>query len=216
MEAPQFVLPIQGQRVKKNQVTAIHLMAGLLLLAMGSITWILPNQLKDSNLSFINYAGMTYALCGLLLLFICIFLNKAIIQSKANFSLRILEMLLFLPILIYALFQQWYLPATYATAAIIAIVLAYYWEKRGEQTKNAYISTKGIKLPLAGKNGTLQWQEINNIMLRYNILTIDCKNNRLIQLHLSTENTAIPPTINLEQFCTEQILINKDKVINDW
>lgn len=216
MQTQQFELPIQGQRVKKNQVTSIHLMAGLLLLAMGSVTWAIPNQMKTTSLNLINYAGIFYALSGLLLIIICIFFNKTIIQNKTNFSLRILELLLFLPILIYTLIQSWYLPATYAVAAIIAILLAYFWEKRGMQTKNAIINTAGIKLPLTGKNGSLDWQEINNVILKYNILTIDCKNNRLIQLSLPTTSTPLPHAAALEKFCAEQIIAQGIQPSNNW
>lgn len=214
----QFEIPILEKGVKRNQVTAIHLMAGLLLIAMSSITLVVPDGLKAEARPLLNTMGIVYMISGGLILVVSIFFNKKVIQKKANLALRLLEILLFLPIFVYSLIQQWYLPATYAAAAILAILLAYYWEKRGVRTKKAIINETGVHLPLSGTTKSFPWQDINKLMFRHRILTIDCKNNRLIQLNVPNEpdNNALPTQSAIEKYSNQQIIVNKNKITDDW
>jgi|SRR5690606_17222493 len=216
MTTTHFEVPIEGQRVKKNQVTAIHLMAGLLLLVIGAITWAVPGSLKAENNLLLNSVGILYMVFGIGLLFICIFLNKRFIQSRSNFILRIVEIFLFLPILIYSIIQKWYLPAAYAAVALLSIIFAYYWEKKGEQIKLAIINENGVRLPLNGNIRQLDWSNINKLMMRHNILTVDCTNNKLIQLNIQKHDNKKEESPAVEQFSAAQIVLHKNKATEDW
>ncbi len=211
-----YKIPVEGKKVKKHQVTTIHLMSGILLLVMGLVTWAVPNQFKASDSNLLNTIGLLYSLAGLCLLIICVFFNKKVIQSKANYVLRLLEILLFTPILIYALLQEWYLPAAYSGVALLGIILAYYWEKRGDSIQWVTIDETGIKLPRTGINIHLKWQELQQVLLRHKILTIDCNDNRLYQFHIHDAHPDIPAQQALESYCSQHISTKKPVSEEEW
>ena len=105
----QFTL--EGKGVKRNQVTGMHLMAGLLLLVMGLLTWLVPDAVKQTEFSFLNWAGLLIAFTGAIIIFLSIFYNKKLIQSNFNFVLRLIEIVAMGAFLIYSLLKEWYLPA---------------------------------------------------------------------------------------------------------
>ncbi len=199
-----YQIVLEGKQVKKNQVTGMHLMAGFLLLVMGFLTWIVPNTLKQQEFDFLNKAGMAYSLLGLVIIIICIFFNKKIIQSPANFGLRILELFSLAPILIYSLLQKWYLPAAYSSAALIGIILAFYWERNGKKNRVAAFNDKGVFIPGLGRKSELPWQDITRVLLRHNVLTVDCKDNKLFQLNLERRQDAVNRE-EFEAYCKIQI-----------
>jgi hypothetical protein len=212
-----YKIPLEGKQVKKNQVTGMHLMAGFLLIVMGMFTWLVPNDIKQEEFIFLNWAGLSYAFLGIAIVIICIFFNKRIIQTKANFTLRILEVCALTLVLIYSLMQKWYLPAGYSGAALLGIILAFYWEKSGKQSRVATVHDDGLHIPRLGRNNLLLWQDINRVLFRHNILTIDCKDNRLIQL--TVENTSPNGIVNkeeFEQYCYKKIEEKKDLRKEDW
>ncbi len=191
-----YQILLEGHRVKRNQVTGMHLMAGFLLVVMGVVTWLVPNSLKQQRFDFLNWVGLAYALFGFALLIACTFFNRKMTRTKANFTLRILEALALAPIVIYSLLHKWYLPAAYSAAALLGIAFAFYWEKAGKQSRLAIFDDDGVQLPRLGKKDKILWQDITRVLLRHNILTVDCKNNKLFQL--TTEKKE--PSINKEAF----------------
>ncbi len=210
-----YQIVLEGKQVKKNQVTGMHLMAGFLLLVMGFLTWAVPNTIKQQEFNFLNKVGIAYSFFGMALIVICIFFNKRVIQSPANFGLRILEVLSLAPILIYSLFQKWYLPAAYSAAALLGIILAFYWERNGRKNRIATFNDKGVFVPGLGRKSELAWQDITRILLRHHVLTIDCKDNKLFQLNLerSSNNTSRD---EFEAYCKIQIEAKKHLYKADW
>ena len=203
-----YTITLEGNQVKKNQVTGMHLMAGLLLIVMGLLTWLVPNAVKQEEFAFLNWVGLGYAFFGVAILVICIFFNKSVIQTKANFTLRVLEVVSLAPILVYSLLQKWYLPAGYSAAALLGIVLAFYWEKSGKQKRVATFSDAGLHIPRLGKNSDLAWQDITRVLLKHNILTIDCRDNKLFQFTVDNlENTVKQE--EFEGYCRIQIEAKK-------
>lgn len=210
-----YQIVLEGKQIKRNQVTGMHLMAGFLLIAMGLFTWLVPNSVKQKEFDFLNYAGLVIALIGLIIVFVCIFFNKKIIQTKANLALRLLEISSLALILFYSLYQKWYLPAGYSAVALLGIILAFYWEKTGKRNKIARFTDQGIHIPGLGKNTDLPWQAIRQILLRHNILTVDCRDNKLYQLLLAQEQSIINKD-EFETYCRFQIEAKKHLLKTDW
>lgn len=190
-------------------------MAGFLLLVMGLVTWLVPNQVKQETFDFLNYAGLGYAFFGLLLILISIFLNKKIIQGKGNFVLRTLELIAFATIVTYSLYQRWYLPAAYSGAALIGIVLAYYWERSGHKNRLAMFSDAGVRISGLGSKSQMSWQDLNRIMLRHRILTVDCRDNKLFQLEIESLPAHFNPE-DFEAYCHIQIEAKKHLHNKEW
>lgn len=210
-----YQIILEGKKIKRNQVTGMHLMAGFLLIAMGLLTWLVPNSVKQEEFDFLNYTGLTYALFGLLVIVVCIFFNKKVIQTKANLVLRFFEICSMTAILIYSLVHKWYLPAGYSSAALLGIILAFYWEKTGKRNRIATFTDQGVHIPGLGKSTDLNWKEIKKVILKHNILTIDCVNNKLYQIKLAATDQAI----NREEFatyCHFQIEAKKHLQEKEW
>jgi len=190
-------------------------MAGFLLLVMGLFTWMVPNAVKQEEFNFLNKIGLLYAAAGVALLVICIFFNKKVIQSPANFALRLIEILLFIPILIYSLSQKWYLPAAYSGAGLLGIILAYYWEKNGKKARQALFNDKGVFIAGLGRKSEMAWQDIEKVMLRHRVLTIDCKDNKLFQINVESRQEELSREA-FEAYCKIQIEAKKHLYKADW
>jgi hypothetical protein len=210
-----FQIILEGKQIKRNQVTGMHLMAGFLLIVMGLFTWMIPDSVKQQNFSFLNYAGLAFAFFGVLIVLICIFFNKKVIQTKANLVLRFFEFFSLATILIYSYYKKWYLPAGYSGAALLGIMLAFYWEKTGKKNRVATFSDAGIRVPGLGKKSEAAWSEIKKVILKHNILTIDFKDNKLFQLKLADKNNEINRA-EFDTFCHFQIEAKKHLHKNDW
>jgi len=193
----------------------MHLMAGFLLLVMGFLTWLVPDSVKQQEFSFLNNAGLAYSLLGLAILVICIFFNKKVLQGRGNFMLRVLELAALTPVIIYSLIQKWYLPAAYSGAAFIGIVLAYYLEKNGKKSRIAVFNDEGAHIPGLGSKSHMPWKDLERVLMRHRILTIDCKDNKLFQLDIET----VPGNFSAEDFeayCKVQVEAKKHLYKSDW
>lgn len=210
-----YQLILEGKQIKRNQVTGMHLMAGFLLIVMGLLTWLVPNSVKQKEFDFLNYAGLVLAILGLVVVFVCIFFNKKVIQTKANLALRLLEISSLALVFLYSLYQKWYLPAGYSAAALLGIVLAFYWEKTGKRNRIATFTDNGVHIPGLGKNTDLPWQAIKQILLRHNILTVDCMDNKLYQILLANPQSVINKE-EFETYCKFQIQAKKHLHKTDW
>jgi hypothetical protein len=206
---------LEGKQLKRNQITGMHLMVGFLLIGIGMVTWLVPDNVKQTALQFLNYAGLIYTLLGFIIIITCIFFNRKIIQTKANLVIRIIEIIALLLMLMFSVYKQWYLPVGYSSAALIGIIITYILEKNNKKDKVTIFNETGIKIPGLGRHSNASWPEIKNIILKNNILTIDFRNNKLYQAHLSKNNKSLNKE-DFVSFVQEQIIKNVDSYKEDW
>ena len=62
------------------------------------------------------------------------------------------------------------------------------------------------------RRSSLAWNEIEQVILRFGILTIDCTDNHLYQWNVNTPDFSKE---ELEAYCTKQVMENKGKK-SDW
>lgn len=55
---------------------------------------------------------------------------------------------------------------------------------------------------------TFEWEKLNNVILKDGLLTIDLKNNKLIQQYIEESKTSIDEK-EFNDFCSEQLKVNK-------
>jgi hypothetical protein len=94
------------------------------------------------------------------------------------------------------------------------VIFALIRERRGEASGNIIIEEAGIVINGDARTRKLLWTEIDAVLLRFGILTIECADNRLIQRNIadSTINAA-----SVTQYCIEKIEASKAaRVANDW
>jgi len=209
-----FKIKVQNNKIKNNQVTALHLMVGLLLIVLGLVTWMVPDVMKTNKYIFLEKIGLLYSLFGLFLIIVSIFFNKKIIQTKKSQILRVVEIVALSIIIIYSFFRHWFLPASYSFAALIGIIFAYLWEKQALKDFNIQLSEKGILLPQIWKDTQLHWKDIKNVVVKHNVVTIDCRNNKLFQYKIySLYNKN---SLDVEAYSLQNIKDNAHLFQEDW
>lgn len=208
-----YTLELVKEKVKRNQVVAFHLIAAIILMIMGFITFVTPFSLniyqagKENTqfveMNWVHYVGLLISLIGLSIIIITIFFNRRFIQDKKNLIIRIIEILCFLPILAYCLYNKWYLPATYSGAALIGICLAYIFEKNQEKNRIIEINNQGILLKTSSKNTKWNWEELEHFIIKHNVLTLRTTDKKLFQFIFLINKEVDYPKIN--QFAIDNI-----------
>lgn len=101
---------------------------------------------------------------------------------------------------VYAFFWMKYvgLMALLIFAAIYLFILFVQ-----QQKTIVGISGSGVHIKRVFKTMLYPWDQLDNVILKDNILTIDFKSNRIIQADLAGENEAINET-DFNRFCKEQ------------
>lgn len=88
----------------------------------------------------------------------------------------------------------------WAAAAMTLILLLYLF---AIQVPIVHISADGIKLNILGKR-FIKWEQLNNLVLKDGLVTIDLKNNKLIQQYLD-ENSMPVNEKEFNDFCKKQL-----------
>lgn len=86
---------------------------------------------------------------------------------------------------------------------IFAVVFLFVITVQGKKTAVSF-SEKGVELTRLFKSILYPWQQMDNVILKDNLLTIDFISNKIIQAEI-VENTEAVDEINFNSFCTEQI-----------
>jgi hypothetical protein len=208
-------IPVVHNRIKNNQVTALHLMASILFIVLGFLTWIMPPQTNEWKQESWSTAGIAFAVFGLLILISAIFFNKKIIQKRnTNLGLRIFEILAMAAIIFYTLYQRRYMPLTYSSAAMVALVFAFFWEKSATKDFRIHLMGRGVSLPRFIAPKFILWQDIEKVLFKFDLLTIVCRNNKVYQFH--TRKGQFPDASKANNLCKNKIEENKSLYKSDW
>jgi hypothetical protein len=203
----QFEIPIEEARGKRSYIISLHLVVCFLLIITGIFEFLLFVFFSKSAADQFHYfhllkwGGPVTTLLGLTLLGFLIFKNKWLNEVRINRGVRIVELIIFTGFT----FIAWQLKVVYPAAmfGIIAVclLLALFWEtKTGE--RNVVISENGILIPKASGGELLKWYEVQNVIHRFGIITIDCIDNRLLQWN--TKKSALDEEL-LYEFCKAKI-----------
>ena len=216
---PSYQLKLNNKGVNKRNVTFSHLMAAFLLIIMGVVSATILKTLAETQAAVINSSifyivSGTYVLAGILILFITIKFNKQITTKKSlSTQLRIFEILLLLPTLVYCLLKQWHVPAAYAGIGIAGILYAFYYEFSSIKDKIVTIDDKGINNPHT-KTSFLPWEKVLRLIVRHQILTIEGQGNKLYQYDLQSGQKI--DVNGIESFAAQRIKEEKKLIKNDW
>lgn len=214
-----YKIPLPNKGINTKNVTFSHLMASFLIIIMGAVTCMMIAVLGETpiitdNKYILQVAGIIYILIGIILLLVTIFANKKVILRQNSQKLRLLELIILAPVLIFSVIQGWNMPAIYAAVGIIGIIYANYSEKKGQIPKDVILDKEGVTLPNT-KVGFLKWEEIKRLIIRHRILTVDCRNNKLFQIDID-ENSNHLNVQEIEDFAIQLINESNIKKTQDW
>ena len=207
-----YEIPIQNQLLKTNQITAMHMMVAIIFIILGAITSSVPKDIVASYDIYINIYGYIILLLGILIIILSIFFNKKIIQSKYNSILRYIEVIVLISILIYTFINSWYLPFTYATTTLLGVIFAIIWEHHGKKQHAIKLDKDGLYIPKFLRQQKLNWHEIERLMIKHGLVTIDCRNNKLYQFQLT--NNDIKEEVST--YAQQKIEENESKYDAGW
>lgn len=201
-----FELPLTEARVKPHQVTALHLMAALVMAGSGAVLSLAVSPVRIWSVMLL--------IAGLVLLGTTLFRNRWLRQAKVNRLFRIAELLVLLCLASYFVINHLNLPAAMCGVLAAAIMFAIFWEQQTAAVLMVRIDDGGVKLPVTSRRRQLDWPEIEQVLLRFGTLTINCYDNRLFQW---TVGTIVFDKAEFETFCNTQIAAGKlKKDPNDW
>jgi hypothetical protein len=200
-----FELPVTEEKVKPHQITALHLLCAFAFLGTGAILyWLFPG-VKNWSIVLLVF--------GSLLILLSIFKNKWLTAKNTNTVFRLLELITLSDITLFTAYLQKWTPTTMFGVLSAAILFALYWERSGHKPLTIRIDENGLKLPVTSRKRAIDWRDVEQVLLRYGTLTIDCVGNRLFQWNI--RETTVDKEI-FEAFCQKQVEVNKSKRIADW
>jgi len=197
-----YDLPLAEEKVKPHQVTTLHLVCALGFIGTGAI------------IAVYNYTipiwGGALLVAGIVLLGLTLFKNRWVTRT-ANLPVRIAELLIALAIALYSMTQHWKFPTGMFGVLSAGILFAMFWERKSGAVLYVHIDESGLQLPVLRRR-TLPWTEVEEVVLRFSILTINCTDNHLFQWTIADTNT--DPEI-FEAFCNAQVEKHKSERRND-
>jgi len=199
-----YDLPLTEEKVKPHHITTLHLICAFAFIGTGAII-----AVYNYTLSIIWGLGLLAA--GLLILGLTIAKNKWVISKKINMVLRIKELVISVLVATYSIYQHWKFPSLIFGMLSSALVFALYWERNSGGALYVHVDDNGLKLPVMRRR-FIPWAEVDQVVLRFGTLTINCVDNHFFQWTL-----ADPDFDNeiFEQFCSVKIEENISKRRND-
>jgi hypothetical protein len=125
-------------------------------------------------------------------------LTAAFFLLKNKLKLNIYQLMLFGLMILFWLLQAAWLPAI---ICIAAVVFAY---KIVKTKSNAVFSTENITIAKSLFKKVYDWAAIENVVLKDNLLSIDFKDNQLMQVEIANEGHSNEEKI-FNQFCKLQL-----------
>jgi hypothetical protein len=177
LRAMVYNLPLEEEKVKPHQVTALHLVCAFAFIGTGAI------------ITVYNYTIPTYGaallIAGIALLACTIFKNKWLISRQVNLIARILECGISIWLAIYSALQHWKFPEGIFAAITVAIAFAMYWERAAGGQLFVSVDDEGVRFPITSRKRFLPWTEVEEITFRYGTLSVNSIDNHLFQFSLS-------------------------------
>lgn len=199
-----YDLPLVEEKVKPHQVTSLHLICSLAFIGTGAIIFVYNYV--------ITMWGLALLIAGFLLLGITIVRNRWLISRQVNFAFRIIELILALTIAGYSIYQGWKFPIGMFSVLSAAIIFSMYWERSQGNKLLIFIDNEGIKLPITSRKKFIPWVDVEQVVLRFGTLSVNCADNSLQQWNIAPHTH--DPTL-IETFCTTLIEEHRGKRRND-
>jgi hypothetical protein len=195
MEFELLLPPTEGSSTRR--MTTLHLMLAVMLCGLGAgcftlywFTSVSPN-FKHAYTPFL-VLGLSSLLSGIAIGVTSVFNKRWLMQGKRSVMLRIAEVaLLAAGCGVFAYSNQTKPAIIFGVVALIIAVTAI-WESRKPGNQKIVISDIGILLPRKGLMQTLKWREVEGVLLRHGIITIELTGNKRIQ------HEVMPDGINAE------------------
>ena len=149
------------------------------------------------------FFSATYFIAFICLLIAGIFYKKVLSNVSRHIRLLFFESMLFLAGSVY--FWSKGLSLVALSHAILAGVLILFmiYLRRKENGESIIVSESNVILPGLMGQRLIEWSLLSNLIKRDDLLTLDFKNNKLIQVQVINSDDI--PENEFNQFCQEQL-----------
>jgi hypothetical protein len=212
-----FELPLKGERSGRKHATTLHLVViftffatSIFLFTIKGIIQRLPAESQDKflPLSMPTIIPVSIIALASFLLAMVVYKNSWVNSKPASVWVRAIELAFVLCFAGFAIHYNLTYPAVLYGIVSAAILFAIYWEGITDNILYISVDERGIRFPITSKKKFLPWHDVQNVLLRFGILTIDCYDNRLFQWNLREINFNKE---DFQKFCTEHISLSKDR-----
>ena len=188
------------QKDRLKALPVLHLLVALIFII--DLSHVPENRIKDWLFSAV------YLIAFIFLLIAGIFYKKILNNTWRHFRLLFLESMLFLGGSVY--FWSKGLSLVSFSHAIIAGVLVLFmiYLRRKEHGELIIVSRSSVILPGLTGPRSIEWSQLTNVIKKDDMLTIDFKNNRLMQVEVINADDV--PENEFNEFCGQQ-LVAKNK-----
>lgn len=199
-----YDLPVDEVKVKPHQITTLHLVCALAFMVTGAIIF---------RYNFIITGwGLALLIIGIALMLATIVKNSWVTNNKITPVLRWVELVIAIIVAVYSIIQQWKFPSGIFGVLSAVLLFALYYERDAGQPMGIHIDDEGVRLPATSRKRFLKWTEVEQIVLRFGTISIDCVDNRLFQW------TIADPGFDIDTFeadCRTKVDEYRDKRRND-
>jgi len=167
----------------KDNTPDINMVVTRCLLGMAAIASLLYRNASNFAINII---------AAILLLIAAFFVNKLMVKYKVN------------TIVILSLAAIIFFIATHSIAFALMLVLSSIIIKKLYKQPVINVNSHGIIINKTLSNTTHLWSEFNNIILKDDLLTLDFKDNKLLQLNIEADETLTDES-SFNNFCSRFI-----------
>ncbi len=189
-----FTFSIIENNIAKRyaQIRALHIMLALLIIVVGISVY--------AHASNFTILSSLFFMIGFIILAISLFKKKTWLQLLPHNIARVVEVVLLVFGSNHFYMQKMVVPGICFLLVGILLIPIFLVEKSILQGKKVIFKNGGafIENGLYVKN--IQWPKIERVILKHQILTIDCKNNHLIQLKV--QENEMPEFV---EYCQQQM-----------
>jgi len=183
------------QKDRLKILPVFHLLVALIFII--DLSHVPENKIKDWVFSAV------YFIAFICLLVVGIFYKKVLNNVSLHFRLLFFESMLFLGGSVY--FWSKGLSLVALSHAILAGVLVLFmiYLRRRENGESIIVSESNVILPGLMRQRIVEWDLLSNLIKRDDLLTLDFKNNRLLQVQVINSDDI--PEKEFNQFCQQQL-----------
>jgi uncharacterized membrane protein len=185
------------QRDWSKILSAFHILISLILIY--DLTHVREEGKKDWIFS-------TVYVIAALFLFVAGILNRRIIRTiSKNLNLLLFQFILIIGGAIYFWSKGASLVAVSHAILAGAIVLFWIYLKKRDEGEKILVSEESIVLPGLSGDRIVEWTQLTNVIKKHDLLTLDFKNNKLLQVQVINADHIDEDEFN--QFCQQQLAV---------
>lgn len=183
------------QKSRLKILSIFHILVALIFL------FDLSHSYKDGKKDWIFSA--VYLIAGVFLIIVGVFNRKFLSTLSRHLALLLFESVLIVSGAIYYWSKGASLVAVSHAILAGAIVMFWIYLKKKENGERIIVSESNVIVPGLSGDKIIEWDQLSNVVKKYDVLTLDFVSNRLLQVQILNTNDINEEEFN--QFCQQQI-----------